>query len=221
MYADYPEVKIFGSCFGHQIVAQALLSISNFDIKSSDEALLKVDACPFGYEVGIHPIRLNPGFTCYFPGLLEAYSRLDGHSVNNNNEKKKRKEDFRIQLVHGDRVVPVSTNNTNNNVLLPPPWINLGSTPLCPIQGLYRPHRILTYQGHFEFDTFVNRETCLEFARRGNWEGSFVEDCLVRIESAATVHEEDDDDDSKLAAEMVVMFFVGEDDGVHRTKGVE
>lgn len=204
VYTKYPHVKIFGSCFGHQIIAQALLSTIHPNRRPGNGSVRTcVEACPSGYEIGIHPIQLNKDFTAHFAPFFPKLSR---------------KDEFRIQLIHGDRVIPVSSAAVA--ALLPRPWINLGSTPLCPVQGLYLPRRVLTYQGHFEFDSFVNRETCLEFARRAGWERSFVEDSLVNIERATAgscslggglAYGEGDQDDSRLAAEMVVVFFRGWD----------
>ena len=197
VHTEYPLVKIFGSCFGHQIVAQALLSTA-----------CSVQACPDGYEIGIHPVKLTGEFTARFAPLVPDLEVA--------------KDSFRIQLIHGDRVVPVQDQR---HYPLPSPWINMGSTPLCPVQGLYLPRHVLTYQGHFEFDTVTNRETCLEFARRAGWSTSFLEAALAQIDVAArnpvpgavdsdhtrNADDDDDDDDSKLAAEMVVLFFAGED----------
>lgn len=33
--------------------------------------------------------------------------------------------------------------------------VNLGSSPRCAIQGLYRPGRVLSFQAHPEFDAFI------------------------------------------------------------------
>lgn len=199
VYNNYPEVKIFGSCFGHQIVAQALLSWHNpsfsekqsqFPPASANDAkgYVSVAACPSGYEVGIFPIKLRREFTKSFASLANLPD-----------------EKLRIQLIHGDRVMPLSTETT-----LPAPWINIGSTEKSPIQGLYYPKRILTYQGHFEFDAFVNRETCIEFARRSGWPASDVAVYLDRIGPLPDPGLEDDDD-SKLAAEVAVLFLAGEE----------
>lgn len=222
VYEEFPEVKIFGSCFGHQIVAQALLSHHNPQFaKDGDRSsgpgqveedkkeeekkgkgYVSVAACPQGYEIGIEPITLDPAFTNVFPELRERLSHSDGK--------------LRIQLIHGDRVMPLSsssqdTSSTQNTITsLPSPWLNIGSTVKSPIQGLYHPSRILTYQGHFEFDTFVNRETCLEFARRGGWSDADVATYLDQIGSLPAPGQEDDDD-ANVAAEIVVMFLAGED----------
>ncbi|OKL55609.1 hypothetical protein UA08_09034 [Talaromyces atroroseus] len=167
VWTDYPAVKMFGSCFGHQIIAQALLG-----------GTVQVEACPMGYEVGIHPISLNPAF---------ATGTLLGRMLAAGLKSKDGK--LRVQLVHGDRVVG----------LVEQPWLNIGSTQLSPVQGLYYPGRVLTYQGHFEFDAFVNAETVLEFARRCAWAEPVVSEYLRRIASCA-------EDDAELAAAVVVLF---------------
>lgn len=186
VYAEYPAVKMFGSCFGHQIIAQALLSSAGQGVEGESKGMVKVEHSPTGHEVGIHPITLTPEIKSSFPILSSLPSGQ-----------------FRLQLVHGDRVVLVSDNTS-----LPTGWVNLGSTAKCPIQGLYNPSRVLTYQGHFEFDLFVNRETCIEFGRRGGWATADVERFVAQIETAA-VEGKEDEDDSKVAAEVVVLFFVG------------
>lgn len=210
VYEEYPHVRIFGSCFGHQIVAQALLTHHNPRLSSSSSSkaechrnngYVSVAACPEGYEVGIHPITLNPAFVRAFPGI-EA--RLGHHQM-------------RIQLIHGDRVTPLkppaSEPDTVSESVLPSPWLNIGSTTKSPIQGLYHPSRVLTYQGHFEFDAWVNRETCIEFARRQGWSDADRESYLAQIgrapAAAPEVPGDGDDDDAKIAAEVVVMFLAG------------
>ncbi|KAL1997965.1 hypothetical protein VTN02DRAFT_296 [Thermoascus thermophilus] len=218
VYDGYPAVRIFGSCFGHQIVAQALLSRQNprFAGSSSSSSssscsisggggYVSVAACPQGYEIGIEPITLDPAFTVSFPELRTRLARPDGK--------------LRLQLIHGDRVMPLSLSSQDDpssaSPGLPLPWLNVGSTAKSPIQGLYRPSRVLTLQGHFEFDAFVARETCREFARRGGWSDADVAAALERIGSSRG----SGDDDAKVVAEMVVLFVAGEDGGVRLVPG--
>lgn len=191
VHTDYPLVKIFGSCFGHQIVAQALLSNNAPEISAPNASTFHVEHAQTGFEMGIQQITLDPSFTASFPPLARASSQ----------------NPFRIQLIHGDMVVPAR----NSKISLPAPWMNIGSSAQCPIQGLYSPGRVLTYQGHFEFDVFVNAELCQEFGRRANWSPQQVASYLEQINRARVPGKEDDDDDSKAAAEAVVLFFAGED----------
>ncbi|KAA8644199.1 hypothetical protein EYZ11_004685 [Aspergillus tanneri] len=173
VYRDFPHVRFFGSCFGHQILAQTLLSSS-----------LKNEPCPHGREMGLVPVSLEERFLASFPSVATLLPDRN----------------LRLQMIHGDWVVPVS-RDTNNVVELPEPWMNIGSTAQCPVQGLFCPGRVLTFQGHFEFDVFVNGETCQEFARRMGWDKDRVREWLGLIERGQ------DGDDAKVAAEIVVMFF--------------
>lgn len=215
VHKDYPLVKIFGSCFGHQIIAQALLSAqpagvglglvggdANANANASATATTQpqpfhVKHSPKGFEMGIQPITLNPEFTAHFPPLARA-------------------NPFRIQLIHGDIVVPVPTSTEDSDsdsgkeAKLPTPWMNIGYSDFCQIQGLYLPGRILTYQGHFEFDAWGNAELTRYFGWRFGWEAGVVRDYIGFIERSVGSGP-DDDDDSKAAAEAVVLLFAGRD----------
>lgn len=193
VYAHYPAVKIFGSCFGHQIVAQALLHPTQChphpegQSRQMPQTGLTVEACPDGYEIGLLPITLNGGFISAFPRLAQYLrSKPPGQEPT-----------LKIQLIHADRVVYASPTGAGS---LPPGWINMGHTVLAPIHGLFNPHRVLTYQGHFEFDVFVNRETVHAFASKGGWPAERVERYVRQVEVGGG------DDDSEVAAELVVLF---------------
>ncbi|KAL4803784.1 class I glutamine amidotransferase-like protein [Aspergillus unguis] len=186
VFDQYPHVKIFGSCFGHQIIGQALLS-SHARTASTIAPSVAVEKCPLGTEVGLTSITLNPDFAAEFSVLPTALPVQD---------------ELRLQMIHGDWV-----NLLPGTKELPRPWMNVGSTELCPLQGLYYPRRVLTYQGHFEFDVFVNSETCIEFAKRNGWAEADVERYLKLIGKGRVEGVVNDDDDAKTAAEIVVLFF--------------
>lgn len=199
VWSRYPLVKFFGSCFGHQVIAQALLADSpqSNDLSKGDP-LVRVEACPMGYEIGIEPIEISREFAATALGgtLAENLQRREGGKLH-------------IQLIHGDRVTgfyPSTADAPSALTALPQPWLNVGSTPLSPIQGLYYPGRILTYQGHFEFDPFVNTETVIEFARRGGWDAQMVSESLRKVNACGL-----EDDDSELAAEIAVQFLADAD----------
>lgn len=205
VHDEYPLIKMFGSCFGHQIIAQALLSARkevglglDLDTEPKSESKntsFSVQSSPSGYEMGIQPITLNPEFTSYFPNLSSN-------------------SPFTIQLIHSDIVAPApaSPSITSSSSSLPKPWLNIGSSKDCTIQGLYLPHRILTYQGHFEFDAWVNAELCIEFARRGNWPDDVVKGYIEDINRSVRAGQKDGDDSEK-AGEAVVILFAGLDGG--------
>ncbi|KAJ5230295.1 hypothetical protein N7489_011003 [Penicillium chrysogenum] len=195
VHHHYPNIKLFGSCFGHQIIAQALLS-TKANTSNAPASTFHVTQSPAGFEMGIHPITLQPSFTARFLPLARATAQ----------------KPFRIQLIHGDVVVPTPEAEAaaDQGVSLPAPWSSIGSSAQCAIQGLYNPGRVLTYQGHFEFDTFANGELAQEFGRRGGWSAAVVDEYLEQI-YRSRVPGLEDDDDAKAAAEAVLLFFAGED----------
>ncbi|KAJ5655851.1 hypothetical protein N7507_007801 [Penicillium longicatenatum] len=202
VYTNFPLIKIFGSCFGHQIIAQALLSRAQMNGAEADvHPTFHVEHSALGFELGIQAITLERAFTTHFPMLAQHTSP---------------KSPFRIQLIHGDIVVPTPAAKAaalasgQGDIPLPPGWLNIGRSAACDIQGLYYPGRILTYQGHFEFDVWSNRALCIEFGRRGNWPTELVQQYIEHIERAL-VPDAEDDDDAKRAAEVVLLFFAGED----------
>ncbi|KAJ5286701.1 hypothetical protein N7478_002387 [Penicillium angulare] len=197
VHSAFPNVKLFGSCFGHQLIAQALLSQPNSE--RTQNLTHHVEKSAKGFEMGIHPITLSESFTSHFPVFDEST------------------KPFRVQLIHGDIVVPtpiaksLAAASGVNEVPLPSPWMSIGKSAACDIQGLYCPGRVLSYQGHFEFDSFSNRELCIEFARRANWPADLLSSYVEQIERSRIPGAEDDDDDSRVAAEAVLLFFAGED----------
>ena len=183
VYTKYPLIKLFGSCFGHQLLAQTLLSApagpSTFHVEASS-----------AFELGIQPITLTKSFMAHFP-VLDS-------------------ERFRIQLIHGDVVVPTPSAIAAQSVTLPSPWMNMGSSDACDIQGLYCPGRVLSFQGHFEFDVESNRDLCYSFGERLKWDGERVAGYVREIEKGVGEGCEDDDE-ARVAAEVVMLFFAGED----------
>jgi GMP synthase-like glutamine amidotransferase len=197
VYADYPLVKIFGSCFGHQLIGQALLASDNSYTSNGSSFKISVEATSQGHEIGMHSIALNPSFVSHFPPLARFYE----------------KESFNIQLIHGDAVISwpeVPTSPGTTGEMLPESWLNVGSSIKCPIQGLYKPGRVLTLQGHFEFDAFATAELCYKFANKFRWSQELLDSHLENIRRSVVPGREDDDD-SKVAAEAVLLFFAGDD----------
>lgn len=94
-----------------------------------------------------------------------------------------------MQFVHADHVsMPV----------LPAGFKNIGSTPKCEIQGVWQENRVLTYQGHIEFDEFVNRETIRAFGVKAGWGEGEMESALRSTEGV---------DDASWASGVLVRFF--------------
>lgn len=197
VHAQFPLVKIFGSCFGHQLIAQALLGGDRQSVGEGSCVKVSVQPMQQGYELGVQPISLNPEFASRFLPFRHFLPSTP----------------FRIQLIHGDAVVSysqVTADRLKSDVNLPEPWINVGSSELCSIQGLYNPGRVLTLQGHFEFDAFATAELCHQFSRTFKWPLSLLTSRLDQIHRSSRPYGEDDDD-SRVAAEVVLLFLAGED----------
>ncbi|KAI1856013.1 hypothetical protein JX265_011910 [Neoarthrinium moseri] len=161
VYQNHPRIRMFGSCFGHQLLCQSLLR----------EFGVCVEKDPNGWELGVQEITLSPRF-------CEAVGRGQSDS-----------QSLRLQFVHADHVkIPEPER-------WPDSWILVGSTSHCVVQGVYEPERVLTLQGHFEFDRFINSETLKVFGAA--WEPWRLDQALKAIDA---------DDDAERAAEMVARF---------------
>lgn len=189
IYNDYPEVRLMGTCFGHQLISHALVRVPD-----DPNHNIYVEKCPLGCEVGIYAVQLGNEFIQSFPLAL-------GHLPQGQ---------IRLQMFHGDRVIAVEkgtavTLSNSPPVYLPAPWINIGGTPICPVQGLYNPGRVLTVQGHYEMDAFGMQKTYIESAPAMGWNESklalFLEQVGPDLEKRA--------DNAKAFASAVVFFLAG------------
>lgn len=178
LYTNGSRIKMFGSCFGHQLICQSLLKGYG----------VRVEKDPKGYEMGVHEITLPKTFR----SVLESSSK---NSVPSPTDSllQALPERMRLQFVHGDHVVFPSPES------LPDSWTNVGSTEHCAVQGVYQQGRVFTLQGHFEFDRFINTETLKHFGSAMGWSADTLLGYLNQVDA---------DDDSELAAEMVVRFFL-------------
>lgn len=188
VYRDHPSSKWFGSCFGHQLLGDALLV----------DAGAIVEKDPNGLEVGVHSIQLTPEFREALGGgksvakASQLQSPPDSPPPAAAPEYENAAKPFlRLQMVHGDHVRFPDGRP-------PSGWIAMGSTAHCAVQGLYKPGRVLTYQGHFEFDRFINRETVSVLVAK--WDPQVLQSSLKQVDA--------DDDDAADAADMVVRFLL-------------
>jgi GMP synthase-like glutamine amidotransferase len=143
--------------------------------------------------VGIHTVQLNREFVDAFP--LALGNLPDGQ--------------LKIQMFHGDRVMVKGGEGVlpeTAAVVLPSPWMNIGSTPICPIQGMYYPGRVLSVQGHYELDAFGMQKMCLEFAPLLGWTDSKLGLFLEQVGFDYGRR-----DDSGAFALAMVCFLAGEE----------
>jgi GMP synthase-like glutamine amidotransferase len=167
VYSNHPKVKIFGSCFGHQVISQALLGDHSTCVGES----------PRGWELGVYPVTLNPNFASQFACQLPSTS--EKHRLN-------------IQFSHGENVF------TSRNSL-PPGWMVIGESELCDNQGFFEKGRVLTYQGHPEFDGFVNGEVAKLIAIENRWSVEKLEEYLKAVDKS---------DDSDVWGDIAVEFLL-------------
>lgn len=172
VYHNHPRIRFFGSCFGHQIICQALLAPYGVHVTKD----------PMGWETGVHFVTLTSSF--------KKAVRASETGVPSK---------LRFQFIHSDHVVIPDDSS------LPSDWQVMGSSEHCTVQGIIQPGRILTFQGHFEFDRFINSETFKVFTT--SWNQDAIDKGLVMIDA---------DDDATIAAEIVARFFL-EDDQVSQT----
>jgi len=116
---------------------------------------------------------------------------------------------LRLQFVHADHV----THPTSHEAWVSEGWHSIGASQHCKLQGVWRKGRVLTYQGHAEFDAFVNGETIKVFGAA--WEDEMMQAAMRGVE-------ENGDDDSGWAAGVMLRFFLEKADNVRVDgKGVE
>ncbi|OAP54957.1 hypothetical protein AYL99_10657 [Fonsecaea erecta] len=142
-YQHHPKVKIFGTCFGHQIINQSLFAHTGG---------LHVMKNPRGWELGVYEITINPKFASCFPRQLKSAAAARAASSS---------ERIQLQLSHQDTVV------VTQSAQLPPECVEVGFTDLCGMQGMYVPGRVLTLQAHPEFDREVNGACIREIVGAG------------------------------------------------------
>lgn len=177
VYTKHPHIRLFGSCFGHQIISYSILRRLGVDVA--------VEKNPAGWELGPHPITLTEDFQRAAQPLFARRGR-------------QLPEQLKIQLVHGDHVtLPVCP--ATDRPELPPSWSLVGSTSQCMVQGLHQQGRVLTFQGHFEFDRWVNAKTIEFFGAHWGDERLVAEGVQAALKG---------EDDSLFLAELVLSFLV-------------
>ncbi|KAL6241451.1 hypothetical protein RBB50_011715 [Rhinocladiella similis] len=179
VYVRYPEVRIAGVCFGHQIISQTLLGSHG----------VVVEKHPGGFESGLQTVMVNPKLTPYFPGLEDYIN------ANTTSDGLEPVPQLRLQLGHGDHVVLPNAPQS-----LPDKWMSLGSTKHCHVQGLFEPGRVLTSQPHWECDSWIMSESFRYLFTPKN--GYRLEEVEVWVEGTKGEH------DSLAVQEWVLQFLL-------------
>ncbi|KAI0167384.1 class I glutamine amidotransferase-like protein [Pestalotiopsis sp. NC0098] len=164
VYTHDQRVRLFGGCFGHQLMVQTLLRDSSGFVEKSPE----------GWEIGVHQVTLNHKFKAHFP-VLQGVS------------------DISCQFLHADHAVLDEARMAADG------WVRVGASPLCGVQGVYKPGKVLTFQGHPEFDGFLNEQGVRNLEKSGVLNGDEVKTALDWIHR---------DDDAILHGEVVIDFMV-------------
>lgn len=169
-YSHHPQVKIFGTCFGHQIINQSLFAPTGG---------LNVKKNPKGWELGVHEITITPKFAACFPRQFKSRSNTSPLSI-------------QLQLSHQDAVFVTEKRK------LPSECVEVGSSGLCGMQGMYVPNRVLTFQAHPEFDRAVNG-AAIKWIGETSWSAETTKEYLRMA---------DKDDDSEMMGEIVMEFLL-------------
>lgn len=143
-------MKILGICFGHQIIGRALG--------------VKVGRSDAGWEIAVCDMDLSePGKKLFGKDkLVSGWSPLPSPSM-------LMKHCQRIQQMHQDIVHEYPAN-----------VVPLGSSPRCAVQGMYRPGKFMTVQGHPEFNEEIVTEIVTLRTQTGVFSKEQGEDALER-----------------------------------------
>lgn len=81
---------------------------------------------------------------------------------------------------------------------IPPNWNEMGSSPLCAVQGLLDPGRVMTIKGYMEFDSLINKLSTSALGDSGAISKERLDGFLKLI---------DHGDGSDLVREVTMKFF--------------
>ncbi|OBU00788.1 hypothetical protein VE01_01210 [Pseudogymnoascus verrucosus] len=146
IYKDRPDMKLLGSCFGHQVICNAIFKASE-DGPAQTDLPPVVSRNPKGWELGIQLVKLSPEFLARFGPVG---SNPDSPS------------EMRLQLVHQDRVNAKSITKA---------FVRVGQTELCDVQGIYKPGRVFSLQVHPEFNPEIAIECRKPIVEETEFEG--------------------------------------------------
>jgi GMP synthase-like glutamine amidotransferase len=130
------RVRIIGVCFGHQIVGRAMGVEVGRNKDGWEAAVNDVELTEKGKEVfGVEVLVSSPSINSFL-GQISGRRR----EVLTQNEQS-------LHQMHRDVVFAY-----------PKGVEELGSSPVCSVQGMYSPRRLITVQGHPEFNEEIMTE---------------------------------------------------------------
>ncbi|RAH82846.1 Aldedh-domain-containing protein [Aspergillus japonicus CBS 114.51] len=120
----------------------------------------------FGHQIIARALgaRVGPSVSGWEVAVEPFYLTSAGRQLFGKNE-------ISLQMMHRDVVFEV-----------PPGCVNLGGSLICGIQGLYIPKKILTVQGHPEYNGFMVSSILKIRHERGVFEESFYKDGMSRVD---------------------------------------
>ncbi|PYI31044.1 Aldedh-domain-containing protein [Aspergillus indologenus CBS 114.80] len=120
----------------------------------------------FGHQIIARALgaRVGPSVSGWEVAVEPFYLTSAGRQLFGKNE-------ISLQMMHRDVVFEV-----------PPGCVNLGSSLICGIQGLYIPKKILTVQGHPEYNEFMVSSILKIRHERGVFDESFYKDGMSRVD---------------------------------------
>ncbi|KAM0691592.1 hypothetical protein Q7P36_007791 [Cladosporium allicinum] len=160
---EQERVRLVGVCFGHQIIGRALgqkvgRSEGGWEISVTPMQLTEKGKEVFGVEELVS-FFLDPSFTstCVTGSISphHAYTILPSQA---------------IHQMHQDAVFTY-----------PPSVEHLGHSPSCHVQGMYERKRLITTQGHPEFDEDIVAELLENRHDRGVFDDRTYEDAMRRV----------------------------------------
>lgn len=210
VYTRHRNIRLFGSCFGHHIICQALLKDHGVHVARR----------PGGWEIGVSQVEFTDEFKEAFTharsaSVKDSGLQLPGRLPTPESDGADGDDKASLSLERADRVVPdkaylefVHADEVFlplPEVSLPEPWILLGYTEHCKVPGIYQPGRVLTLQGHFEFDTFKSQDTLRIF---GACEASNPQ--LYNDPGVGETCGPEYVDDGEAVVDILVRFLAGE-----------
>ncbi|RAH51102.1 Aldedh-domain-containing protein [Aspergillus brunneoviolaceus CBS 621.78] len=120
----------------------------------------------FGHQIIARALgaRVGPSVSGWEVAVEPFYLTSAGRKLFEKNE-------ISLQMMHRDVVFEV-----------PPGCVNLGSSLICGIQGLYIPKKVLTVQGHPEYNDFMVSSILKIRYERGVFEEGFYKDGMSRVD---------------------------------------